>query len=158
MKIHTFHVKKANSRKVYAVAGLLSALVCLILCLLFIPQAQPVEDAAAAADTSLSQKCVSFLNGYGWEVEAEPFEIEEVTIPEQFDEVYTEYNRVQKAQGMDLSKYRGKTVKRWTYRVTNYPGYDGEVHANLLCYEDDVIGGDVCATALNGFLHGFSLE
>ena len=155
MKVHTVNIKK---RRVCAAVGLLSALVCLILCLLFVPQAQSVEDAAAAPDSSLSQQYVSFLKEYGWEVDADPCEIEEVKIPEQFDDVYTEYNRVQKAQGMDLSKYCGKTVKRWTYRVTNYPGYDGEVRANLLCYEGSVIGGDICATALGGFLHGFSLE
>ncbi|MCI8497580.1 MAG: DUF4830 domain-containing protein [Clostridiales bacterium] len=155
MKVHTVQVKK---RRVYAAVGLLSALVCLALCLLFVPQAQPDEDMPAAVDTVLSQKNIAFLKEYGWEVDAEPCEIEEVMIPEQFDEVYTEYNRVQKKQGMDLSRYRGKTVKRWTYRVTNYPGYDGEVRANLLCYEEQVIGGDVCATALGGFLHGFSLE
>ena len=123
-----------------------------------IPQAQPSEEAAAAPDSAVSQQCIAFLQGYGWEVEPEPCEIAEVTIPEQFDDIYTEYNRVQKAQGMDLSKYRGKTVKRWTWKVTNYPGYDGEVHANLLCYDEKIIGGDVCATALGGFLHGFSLE
>ena len=153
MKVSTIKLKK---RRLFAAVGLASALICLILCLVFIPHPESAQ-TVAGGDPAQQSEHIAFLKGYGWETEAEPCEIAEVTIPEQFDDVYKEYNRVQKAQGMDLSKYRGKTVKRWTYVVTNYPGYSGEVRANLLCYEDKIIGGDICSTALGGFLHGFSL-
>ena len=79
-------------------------------------------------------------------------------IPPEFDEVYEKYNAIQKEQGFDLTKYQGKRVKRWTYAIKNYPGYaadSGCIHANLLVYEGQVIGGDVCSVELNGFMHGF---
>ncbi|MCI6907854.1 MAG: DUF4830 domain-containing protein [Clostridiaceae bacterium] len=98
---------------------------------------------------------IAFLNAFGWEVGADPVAIEEVVIPEEFDGVYAQYNELQRYQGLDLEKYRGKTAKRYTYEVTNYPGNEDNVVANLLIYKNRVIGGDVCSTEYRGFMHGF---
>ena len=57
-----------------------------------------------------------FLSQYGWEA-TELVDRAEVTVPSQFDAVYEEYNTLQKKQGFDLSKYRRKTVKRYTYLI-----------------------------------------
>ncbi len=97
---------------------------------------------------------IGFLRQFGWEVEAEPVEEEKVTVPAEFDKVYQSYNELQNKQGFDLTKYRKKEVTRYTYRITNYPDYDGVVYANFLVYRNRVIGGDVCSEDVNGFLHG----
>ncbi|MBR3844684.1 MAG: DUF4830 domain-containing protein [Clostridia bacterium] len=99
-----------------------------------------------------------FLKTYGWEASATPTEVQEITLPGEFNRVYTQYNDLQLAQGFDLTPYRGKAVKRYTYEVYNYPDLPTGVVANLLIYKDKVIGGDVCTRALDGFMHGFSLE
>lgn len=52
----------------------------------------------------------------------------------------------------------GKTVKRYTYIIHNYPDETDQVRANLLVYDGKVIGGDICTLALDGFMHGFSPE
>lgn len=59
-----------------------------------------------------------------------------------------------------MSLYAAKRVKRWTYRVTNYPGYEDKscIQATLLVYDGQVIGGDVCSVELEGFMHGFVKE
>ncbi len=101
---------------------------------------------------------LAFIGQFGWEVESEPVEIEEVLIPREFDSVYENYNALQKAQGLDLTRYRGKKVRRFCYRVLNYPDCTDEVRLNMLVAENKVIGGDVCSTALNGFMHGFRYE
>ena len=88
-------------------------------------------------------------------MEAEPLEIREVEIPEEFDQVYTRYNQLQQEQGMDLLPYAGQTCKQWIYRVTNYPDPMEEVRAVLLVYEGQVVGGDISSTSLNGFMTGF---
>ncbi len=98
---------------------------------------------------------ISFLSQFGWEVKEEPLEICEIVLPAQFNETYQSYNDIQKQQGLDLSHYAGKTCKRWTYEVTNYPGQTEGVHANLLILDGRVIGGDISSTQLNGFMHGF---
>lgn len=99
---------------------------------------------------------VAFLSGYGWTVEQDPVEVLEVIVPEEFDQVYQEYNALQQAQGFDLTDYAGKRCKRYTYRVTNYPEKDSEVHASILMYGDRLIGGDISSTAADGFMHGFA--
>ena len=106
----------------------------------------------AAADAG---ERLAFIDQFGWKVKEDPVEIAEVIVPETFDEVYEKYNTLQIEQGLDLTPYQGKRVKRWTYEVTNYPDYDGTVYISLLVYKDKVIGGDVCSADVNGFVHGF---
>ena len=96
-----------------------------------------------------------FLGQFGWVVDAGSAETKEVTIPAEFDKVFLAYNEIQRAQGLDLSAYKKKCVKRYTYRVTNYPDADGEVYVNILIWRNTVIGGDVCSASPDGFVHGF---
>ena len=96
-----------------------------------------------------------FLAQFGWVVDAGSVEKREVTIPAEFDKVFAGYNEMQKSQGLDLSKYKKKTVIRYTFTVTGYDGYDGAVYANVLVYRNRVIGGDICSADVNGFIHGF---
>lgn len=102
-----------------------------------------------------------FVSQFGWEVENEPDEVCEIIIPQEFDEVYNKYNEIQLKQGCDLRDYSGKRVKRWTYIIKNYPGYDETdtcVRINLLIFDGMVIGGDVSSTELSGFMHTFHKE
>jgi hypothetical protein len=62
---------------------------------------------------------------------------------------------MQKAQGLDLSKFRKKELTRYTLEVTNYNGYEGKVYANVLVYRNKVVGGDICSADVKGFVHGF---
>lgn len=105
-----------------------------------------------------AEERLSFLSQFGWEVEEEPAEVKEVVIPEEFDDVYNQYNVIQKEQKLDLEKYKGVRVKCWSYNVKNYPGYensDGVIRANLLVYGGVVIGGDISSIELSGFMHTF---
>jgi len=98
---------------------------------------------------------INFLKQFNWEVNPEPVEAVEIIIPKEFDAVYTKYNDVQKAQSLNLEKYRNKAVKRYTYEVSEYPGYRGTVFVNILIYKERIIGGDVCSAEIDGFMHGF---
>ena len=99
----------------------------------------------------------AFLASYGWEL-GEGTERGTVKIPSEFDAVYENYNTLQLKQGFDLGKYAGKEVRRFQYEVINYPNYSGKIYANLLIYDEKIIGGDIYAAALDGFIHGFSIE
>lgn len=105
-----------------------------------------------------NEERVAFAGTFGWEVSAEPAEVLEVIIPKEFDQVYLEYNALQKKQGFDLEGYAGKRCKRYSYTITNHPQAESEVRINLLIYKDRLIGGDVCSTAAEGFMHGFAAE
>lgn len=95
-----------------------------------------------------------FLTQLGWTVNPEPDEVVEVIIPKKFDEVYENYNNIQKEQGMDLSRYRGKHCKRYSYTVLNHPSGAQNVRLNLLVCQNKIVGGDVSALGLDGFMQG----
>ena len=101
---------------------------------------------------------VTFLSQFGWQVGGEPLEVKTVTVPAEFDKVFAAYNEIQKVQGLNLLKYKGKEVTRYTFAVTNYEGYEGTVYANVLVYRNRVIGGDVCSADVSGFVHGFEKQ
>lgn len=102
-----------------------------------------------------NQERLEFLEGFGWQVSQEPEEIVEIQIPEELDTVYEDYNQLQEAQGCNLEKYAGERCKRYSYQVTNYPGQEENVRANLLVADGKIIGGDICSLELDGFMHGF---
>lgn len=95
---------------------------------------------------------VEFLKQFGWETSPEALEEVTLKLPGEFDRIMTEYNEIQKSQGLDLSKYKGQEVVRYTYEVKNYPDYDGEVHANIIVCKNRVVGGDICSADLDGFI------
>lgn len=104
-----------------------------------------------------NQDRIDYLAAYGWQVSEEPLVTQELLIPEEMDDSYTEYLALQTGQGFDLQKYAGKRVKRYTYEVLNYPTGETGVQANLLLYKNTVIGGEVLSPQLDGFLHGLAM-
>ena len=153
---------RAGTLKFFGIIGV--ALAALIVLIAFVPGEQAEMSSAAAGETvsyhydkvKTPEDRLEFLRQFGWEVRPEPLEQTEVVIPGEFDKVYAGYNEIQKNQGLDLGRYKNKTVSRYTYEVTNYPDYAGRVLVNVLIYRNRVIGGDVCTADLNGFIHGFA--
>lgn len=135
--------------------------VVISIAMLFMNEKEPaLNDSAVNYKAENSVQRTAFLSQFGWKISDEPVEISEVIIPADFDEGYTEYAAMNKAQGLDLELYKGVRAKRWTYDVLNYPGLEnmkGTVQANLLIYEGRVIGGDICSLEQGGFIHGFEM-
>lgn len=100
---------------------------------------------------------VAYLESYGWTVDPQPAAVEELLIPEEFDETYTQYLELQSSQGFDLSKYCGKRVKRYAYTISNYPTGEVGVQAGVLIYKNTVISGEVLSSQMNGFIHGLTM-
>ena len=149
---------KASTIKFCAVVCV--ALATLITLIAFIPVVA-VDDVATSANAEINYSGIktnddrsAFFSQFGWQGKPDAVESAEVTIPEEFDKIFTAYNEIQKRYGLDLSKYRGKNVRRYTYEVTNYDGYDGTVYANILVYRNKVIAGDICSADTKGFVHG----
>ena len=137
------------------------ALTVLITLIAFVPT-YTVSSQASANTTEYSyddveneQDAARFLSQFGWTVDATPIEVKAVTIPSEFDKVLGAYNELQKEQGLNLAKLKGRDVTRYTFRVTNYPDYSDPVYANVLVYRDRVVAGDVCSADAAGFVHGF---
>lgn len=138
------------------------ALTVLITLIAFVPTYAVSGATDADADVRYSydkvksaEDAANFLTQFGWKVGTTPVESKTVTIPAEFDKIFSAYNEIQKEQGLNLSKYKNKDVTRYTFEVTNYAGYDGTVYANVLVYRNRVIGGDICSADVTGFVHGF---
>ena len=109
---------------------------------------------APAADTNDAR--VKFLTELGWDVIVSPTEATEIRIPKAGDPIFDRYNELQKSQGCDLSRYAGKKVMRYVYRINDYPGAREPVYATLLVYKDKIIGGDITDTTPGGKVQGLT--
>ncbi len=137
--------------------------VLLVALIIWLASQGGTESQATAAELpsvknmKTEQDRVGFLTACGWQVSADSAESQEVLIPKTFDDVFDNYNELQKTQGFDLSQYKNKRVMRYTYTVTNYPTGEAGVQATLLVYNNKIVGGDICSAKLDGFMHGFQL-
>lgn len=147
------------------VGAICVALVAMITIIAFLPGTNnAVVDTGATTQSVKYEKIkdaadvAAFLSQFGWQVKAEPIEVKEVVIPSEFDRIFTNYNEIQKQQGLDLTRYKRKTATRYTMEITNYGDYEGKVYANVIVYHNRVIGGDICSADVSGFMHGFETK
>lgn len=97
---------------------------------------------------------IAYLADLGWECEDEVVEEQKIIIPREFNNVFLEYNELQKQQGFDLSNFCGLEVTMYRYKVNNYPSSEDTVMAQLIILNYEVIGGDIHSTSMDGFMHG----
>lgn len=150
---------KASTLKFFGVVGV--ALLTLVALVFLVPSFSPnttkeialMNESISFDNVKSSGDAVKFLSQYGWKVIDTPIEECEITIPKEFDKVVASYNEIQKQQGLDLTKYSKKTAQRYTFKITNYPGYEGTVYANVITYRGKVIAGDICTADAKGFIH-----
>lgn len=104
-----------------------------------------------------NSKNISFLKSYGWAVDENPIEKVDLTIPEEFDDVYKNYNELQNLSGNDLAEYKGKKAIRYTYIVKNFPQKtDRTVRANVISVNGEPVGGDVMTVNIDGFMYSLA--
>ena len=141
---------KVNIKKVLIA---LIAVVALIIALVSLTGGEK-EEPTAVTTMSDNDSRVEFLQSLGWQVTTSPKEASQVKIPTEQSPVYSRYNDLQKSQGYDLTEYAGKTVMRYVYEVSNFPGAEQPVYATLLVYKNKIIGGDITNTAQQGAVQG----
>ncbi len=135
----------------------LAAVAALVLALIILLGGEETASQTGAPAVSSNDGRVKFLTDFGWEVTTSPTESSQVKIPKETSEVFDRYNALQKGQGYDLSKFAGKKVMRYVYKINNYPGATEPVYATLLVHKNEVIGGDVTDTASGGHIRGFKM-
>lgn len=152
---------KVTRRKIMIAIGIILVLVMGFIFLLTNRTAGGAAKAnASVKDITIKseQDIISFLQEFGWELDAEPLEVQQVSIPTEFNDVYQNYNAIQKKQGYNLEEYRGENVKRYSFCIKNYPNKPENIRANVLVYQNRIVGGDVNCIELDGFMHGFQAE
>ncbi|MDD6094482.1 MAG: DUF4830 domain-containing protein [Clostridia bacterium] len=155
---------KGNTLKI--TAAILAAAIVITALVVFLPVGGAVsagsvfegKDTVNYDKIKTNENRIEFLRQFGWEPGDDCIEEAEIKIPADFDKIMKAYNEVQKAQGFNLDNYKGKTAMRYTYEIKNYPDYDGKVFANIIIYKNRVIGGDICSSDVDGFIHGFEKQ
>ncbi len=100
----------------------------------------------------------AFLSAFGYEADENAKSTVEYTLPKALDAVLLGYNELQKEQGLDLGKYTGKTVTRYTYEIKNYEGYEGAVYANLIVYRNKIVGADLTGVGDEPFVKALTAK
>lgn len=156
MRVVSIQMKKRQ----WILLAVLAALLVLALVAAMRPHRAVTTSADFSCDAATDAQRKAFLAQFGWTAADDPVEICEVIIPDTFNEVYRGYNELQKSQGLDLTQYMGKRVKRWTYELTNYPDGNAKtrVFADLLISDGRVIGGSIGTRAADGFMRGFRYD
>lgn len=124
----------------------------IVICL-FIAAAILIGVIVALADVPATPASVAraYLHKMGWETEQKPIEIVQLEIPQEWDDVYLQYNEIQKRAGFDLAPYKGSKVERCTFAIKNFDGEEN-VRANVLVSRGKVIGGDLSTVSISGFM------
>lgn len=142
--------KLPKRRTLLIIALCVLAVVVLALCLRGADTDGETPQPPAAADTNEAR--IDFLAGFGWQVEPEPVQQQQVRVPSEPGEVFLRYNELQRAQGYDLLQYQGQELTRCVYRITNYP-QPGTYYATLLLLDGKIVGADVASSAKDGVMH-----
>ena len=119
-------------------------LASLIIALILIGQLFTIK--AGGIDGSTNALRVEYLSGLGYRVEETAVFAKEIVIPENFSDVYSEYNRLQQGAGFDLSRYKGEKACVYTYRLSD----SEDTVINLIVSDNNIIGGDVSSVRIDG--------
>ena len=118
------------------------------------------QSVATAADGDVNfsgiktnEDRIAFLSGLGIKTEDTPSEEKSFTLPKSFDRITSSYNEIQKSQGLDLSKYKGKKITRYTYKVTNYKDEAKEAYASVFVYRRKIVACDLSVSGDGGAVY-----
>lgn len=81
------------------------------------------------------------------DVSEKPYEVVEFTIPMEFNNVWNNYNSLLRENGYDLTPFKGKKCKRYTYLIPSE-----NARANIIVCDGEIIGGDISSITLDGIM------
>lgn len=139
-----FRLSKKNT---LILAVILIVVFLLSLYLGYIQEYKPTENLNVCNNTD---DVATYLKSF--DIDFGEFQIDEITVPYEFGEVYSSYNSIQKEQGFDLSEYKGKTLTRYTAKVRNFPDSNDDVYVEVLVFNKMIVGADIYSVSSNGFI------
>ena len=134
-------LKKAGLKKV-GVGVICCALVVFSAVLGRYISGRSVMAAAAASGNKIesAQDIQTWFTGYGLDVDAATIAADKVKIPRRWDDSFSAFNGVVQQSGMDLTRYKGKTVEKWTALLPAVSKGDTMSYGVLLVYKKKAVG------------------
>ena len=143
LALFVFNFKVTDSKNVFTIFAVVSVAVAIVCIISMISVQNSLPDTATCDELGCySLKCdkddeqCAFLEQFGLS-SVKITDSCEVVIPTEFNQTYEEYNELQKEIGLDLEKFKGKSVQKVTYELKN----SKTKYAVLLIYKGKVIGG-----------------
>ena len=99
-----------------------------------------VAVAAPVNRIESAQDIQTWFTGYGLEVDGASITADKVKIPRRWDDSFSAFNGVVQQSGMDLTRYKGKTVEKWTALLPAVSKGDTMSYGVLLVYKKKAIG------------------
>lgn len=143
LALFVFNFKVTDSKNVFTIFAVVSVAIAIVCIISMISVQNSLPDTATCDELGCySLKCdkddeqCAFLEQFGLSP-VKNTDSCEVTVPTDFNDTYEEYNELQKEIGLDLEKFKGKSVQKVTYELKNSKAK----YAVLLIYKGKVIGG-----------------
>lgn len=152
MKINILFLEVIDLKRKYIGLAFVPVVFILTMCLYkILSKEEPTKILPDTASIS------AYTESFGWQIDEEEIKFTEITIPYIFNDTYKEYNKIQKKQGFDLEKYKGKKVTLITCLVTNFT--DGEkVYIELITENTCLIGANLKSYGKNGFIKPLNIN
>ena len=99
-----------------------------------------VAVSAAVNKIESAQDIQTWFTGYGLDVDGASITADKVKIPRKWDDSFSAFNGVVQQSGMDLARYKGKTVEKWTVLCPQLSTGDHDTYCVLLVYKAKAVG------------------
>lgn len=87
-----------------------------------------------------AQDVAGFFVGFGLEIDPAGVTADQVKIPRKWDDSFSAFNTVVTQSGLDLSKYKGRTVEKWLAPIPAKSTGDTQSYGVLLVYKKKPVG------------------
>lgn len=96
--------------------------------------------AAAVNKIESTQDIQNWFTGYGLEVDPASITADKVKIPRKWDDSFSAFNTVVTQSGLDLTRYKGKTVEKWLAMIPAQSSGGSTCYGVLLVYKKKAVG------------------
>ena len=96
--------------------------------------------AAGVNKIESAQDIQTWFTGYGLDVDGATITADKVKIPRKWDDSFSAFNSVVQQSGMDLTRYKGKTVEKWTALIPAASRGEASSYGVLLVYKKKAVG------------------
>ena len=135
----TASVKTSRTKILGALCLILAAIIAAIL--FFGAGSEREAEESISRRVTDNEERIAYIASKGFKTAGEPYSVEDVLLPEELDEILSEYNKIQQKSGFDITPYLGKKVKKYVYPIEG----EDETFATLYVYENIIIAGDIAS-------------
>ena len=151
--------KTYKKRLLAAAAVMLSAVIAGGILTVFVLSAKKeitIGTTTVSREIGSVADAAAVMHDLGAEVAESNIIVRSVTIPEEFDDVYSAYNELQKECGMDLYPCRGRDALLYCGRVSRETEDEAFVLTLVVC-GNRLVGGDISDEKAGGNMHSLGV-